>query len=165
MKLNYELVSNQELTKTEKILLACNGDDFCFIRYNGVLKINKALPNPKTLAKIAETMWQFDHLLDFTEEEQMDELLQRVKQIAGKEAAVQLNSAWIEAVREKLDGEYNRAAAEWLHGRDILGNLDAIETYNHGIIKALWRQSNSTDAIFLYGYQTGVEAARKAVLA
>lgn len=102
MKLNCEIISTQELTETEKAILVLRGEGFCFIRYNGVLKINKALPKPKTLARIAAAMWQFDTLLDCTEEAQMDELFQRVKQIAGENAAAQINRSWNEALREKL---------------------------------------------------------------
>lgn len=102
MKLNCEFVSRQELTETEKIILALRGEDFFFIHHKGVLKINKALPKPKTLARIAAAMWQFDSLLDCTDEAQMDELYQRVKEIAGENAAAQINRAWNEALREKL---------------------------------------------------------------
>ena len=109
MKLDYAFVSHQELTETEKLILALRGEDFCFFRHNGVLKINKALPKPKTLARIAAAMWQFDTLLDCTEEAQMDELFQRVKQIAGENAAAQINRAWNEALREKRAREKKRA--------------------------------------------------------
>ena len=72
-------------------------------------------------------------------------------------------------LREKLDAEDKRDAAAWLQGHDIPDELDAIcdtiGTYRPGFIKALWSQTTSTDALFLYGYQTGMEAARKAVLA
>ena len=169
MQFTYELVSHQELTKTEKIILACKGEDFFCIRHNGVVKINKALPKPKTLVKIAAAVWQFDQLLDCAEAEQMDELLRQVEQIAGVAAAVQLNSAWNEALHEKLEAEDRKAAAEWIQSRNIKDELDAIcdtiGSYQPGFIKALWRQTNSTDAIFLYGYQIGMEAARKAAMA
>ena len=169
MQFTYEVISPKELTKTEKILLACKGEDFCCIRRNGVVKINKTLPNPKAVVKIAAAMWQFDHLLDCAEAEQMHDLWKQLQQIAGEAAAVQIHSAWIEALREKLDAEDKRASAEWLQDRSIPDELDAIcdtiGSYRPGFIKALWSQTTSTDALFLYGYQTGMEAARKAVLA
>lgn len=169
MQFTCELVSFKELTKTEKILLACKSEEFYCIRHNGVVKINKGLPKPKTLVKIADAMWQFDHLLDCAEAAQMDDLWQRVKQIAGETAADQIYRAWSEAIREKLDAEDKRDAAEWLQDRDILDELDAIcdtiGTYRPGFIKALWSLTTRTDAIFLYGYQVGMEAAKKAVLA
>lgn len=169
MQFAYELVSLKELTKTEKILLACKGEDFCCIRHNGVVKINKALPKPKTLVKIAGHMWQFDQLQDCAETEQMDDFWKQLRQIAGEEAADQIYRAWSEALREKLDAEDKRDASAWLQGRDVPAELDTIcdtiGTYRPGFIKALWRQTASTDAIFLYGYQVGMEAAKKAVLA
>ena len=169
MQFTYELISPKELTKTEKILLACRGEDFCCIRHNGVVKINKALPKPKTVAKIAATMWQYDQLMDEPEAWEIDALWKQLRQIAGETAADQIYQAWSEALREKLDAEDKRAAAEWLQGRDIPDELDAIcdtmGSYRPGFIKALWSQTTSTDALFLYGYQTGMEAARKAVLA
>lgn len=167
MQFAYELVSLKELTRTEKILLACKGKEFCFIRHNGVVKINKALPKPKTLVKIADAMWQFDHLLSCDESWQMDELWHRVKRIAGEDAAAQLYAAWSEALHEKLDAEDKQDAAEWLLTHDIADELDAIcdtiGTYRSGFIKALWSLTTRTDAIFLYGYQVGMEAAKKAV--
>lgn len=169
MQFTYELVSHQELTKTEKIILACKGEDFFCIRHNGVVKINKAIRKAKTVAKLAAAMWQFDQLLDCAEAEQMDELLRQVEQIAGVAAAVQINSAWNEALHEKLEAEDRKAAAEWIQGRSIKDELDAISdtigSYHPGFIKALWRHTTSPDAIFLYGYQTGMEAARKAAMA
>lgn len=169
MKFTYELVSPKELTKTENILLACKGEDFYCIRRNSVVKINKTLPKPKMVVKIAEAMWQFDQLLGCDEAEQIDKLWQQAKQIAGETAADQIYRAWNEALREKLDAENRRAVAEWLRGRDIPDELDAIcdtiGTYRPGFIKALWSQTTSTDAIFLYGYHVGMEAARKAVTA
>ena len=168
MQFTYELVGPQELTKTEKILLACRGEDFCCIRHNGVVKINKALPKPKTLAKIAAAMWEFDRPLNCAEMEQVDELWNQLQQIAGENAAEQIYAAWREAIREKLDAEDKRAAAKWLQGRTIPDELDAISdtigSYRPGFIKALWSQTASADALFLYGYQTGMEAARKAVM-
>ena len=165
LQFNYELVGSQELTRTEKVLLACKGEDFCCIRRNGTVKINKALPQPKALAKIAAAMWQFDRLPDYAEMERMDNLWQQVKQIAGEDAANQIYRAWNEALHEKLEAEDRAAVAEWLQGRRIPDELDAISitgAYNPGFIKALWSQTTSTDAVFLYGYQTGVAAARKA---
>lgn len=52
-----------------------------------------------------------------------------------------------------------------LLARQNLGQalLDAIEAKAQDI-KALWSQTRSTDALFLYGYQTGMEAAKKALL-
>lgn len=166
MQLTYELISPQELTKTEKILLACKGEDFCCIRHNGVVKINKALPNPEAVVEIAGAMWQFGRLLDCAEAERMDNLWEQLRQIAGEVAANQIYAAWSEALREKLDAEEKSAAAEWLQGRNIPDELDAIcdtiGTHLPGFIKALWSQTTSTDAIFLYGYQTGMDAVRKA---
>lgn len=165
LQFTYSLVGTQELTKTEKILLACKGEGFCCIRHNGTVKINKALPQPKTLAKIAAAMWQFDRLSDYAEMERMDDLWKQVKQIAGEDAANQIYRAWSEALHEKLEAEDKAAVAEWLQSRSIPGELDAISitgVYNPGFIKALWSQTTSTDAIFLYGYQIGVAAARKA---
>ena len=94
----------------------------------------------------------------------MDDLWKQLRQIAGEEAADQIYRAWGEALREKLDAEDKRDAAAWLQGRNIPGELDAIcdtiGTYRPGFIKALWSQTTSTDALFLYGYQIGMEAAR-----
>lgn len=165
MQLHYELVSFHELTDLERVFVTYNREEFCFIRSNGILKINKTLPRPKTLAKIAANLWQHDRLQDEAESWEIDAIYNRVREIAGKEAALQLYGAWNEAVREKLNAENKRDASEWLQYHDIPGELDAIsgasDSYRPGFIEALWGLTKSTDAIFLYGYQAGMEASRK----
>lgn len=168
MKLNYELVSPHELTKAEQILLnVIKKVDFSFFRYHGVLKINKELPQADMLAEIAVAMWQIGRPLDGELDERMDELDQQVRQIAGEDAACQLRAAWGDALKEKLDADNKLAASEWLQDRDIPSELDAIwlsnGDYNAGLIKALWHQTLNMDAVFLYGYQVGMEAAKKAM--
>lgn len=167
MKFIYEIISSSELTQTEKVILALKDEEFFFLRSNGVLKINAAMPRLEELVKIGKDMWEFDRLLDSDEAEIMDGLWQKVKKIAGKDAATQLDHAWSEALQEKLDAEDKQAAAEWLGSRNIPDELDAIcdiiGSYHPGFVKALWRQTTSTDAILLYGYQLGLQAAGKVV--
>lgn len=161
MELKIEFISRKELSEVEKLLLDLKKERFFFLRYNGVVKVNKELP--KSVSEIASEMWKYDFLLDSDGEERVDALLQLVKQLAGEDAAAQLHGVWIEALREKLDVENKAAAAEWLWGRDIIDDLDAIENYTPGIVSALWSLTRSTDAVYLFGYHAGMEAARKAV--
>ena len=162
--LNYLLISPKELTEIEKIIFSCSGKPFCFFRRKDVLLINQELRKPQTLAKIAADLWKHDQLQDDQGASEIDSLCDQVLEIAGNEAAYQLLDAWRDALHEKLDAQ-NKAAAEWLQGRDILDELDSIgDSYRPGFIESLWSATRSTDAIFLYGYQAGMEAARKAAL-
>lgn len=165
MQLHYELIGPKELTKTERMLLAYRGKEFFFLRRKGVLLINKELRSPERLAKIATDLWRHEGFGTERETGEIDALCNRVWEIAGKEASTQLLGAWSDALDEKLEADNKRDASEWLQGRDILDELDAIGSYRPGFIKALWSLTGSTDAIFLYGYQAGMEAARKAVRA
>ena len=163
MQLHYELIGPKELTKTERILLASKGEGFFFLRRNGVLLINKELRSPKRLTKIATDLWRHE---GFGTEQDTDEInahYNRVLEIAGKEAAYQLLSTWNEALQEKMEADNKRDAADWLKGRDIPEELDAIGPYRPLFIDALWSLTGRTDAIFLYGYHAGMEAARKVV--
>lgn len=168
MQLNYEIISPRDLTKTEKILLACKGEEFHFLRCEGVLKVRKSLPKVKTLIKIAEAMWRFDQYLEEDDTWEIDRLWREAKTIAGEEAADQLYMAWRDAHSEKLAADERQAVSEWLDGRDVPDELDAISealgSYRPGFIKALWGETHSTDTLFLYGFQTGADAARRAVM-
>ena len=161
MEFVYELVSTQDLSKIERMLIACRDEDFYCIRYNGVVKINRNIPKPATVAKIVGAMWKIDQPLDEVKNKLMDDLYQRLKLITGENAAAQFCRAWHEAVQEKMDAADKRAAIEWLQERNIADELDVIgNSYHPGIVKALWSRTTSIDAIFLYGYQIGMEAAR-----
>ena len=165
MQLNYLLISPKELTEIEEIIFSCSRKPFCFFRRKDVLLINQELRKPQTLAKIAADLWKHDQLQDDQGASEIDSLCDQVREIAGNEAAGQLLDAWRDALHEKLDAQNKAAAAEWLQSRDILDELDSIgDSYRPGFIEALWSATRSTDAIFLYGYQAGMEAARKAAI-
>ena len=163
MKLNHLIISPKELTEIEKIVFSCSGKPFCFFRRKGVLLINKELDKTETLAELAADLWKHDQLQDTKGELEVDSIFSRVQEIAGSEAASQLLREWNDALHEKLDAENKAAASEWLRGRDIIDDLDAIENYTPGIVSALWSLTRSTDAVYLFGYHAGMEAARKAV--
>lgn len=167
MELKYEFVSMQEMDSLDKAILALRGEDFYFLRRNGVLQINSSLANHEELTQIAKAMWQFDHLLNEDDSEKMDALWNQAKRIVGADATDQLYHAWGEALHEQLDAENKAAAREWLSGRNVPSEIDAIcditDAYRPGFIKAIWSESRNTDALFLYGYYAGVEAARMEV--
>ena len=165
MQLNYLLISPKELTEIEEIIFSCSSKPFCFFRRKGVLLINQDLRKPQTLAKIAADLWQHDQLQDDQGASEINSICDQVREIAGNEAAGQLLDTWRDALHEKLDAQNKAAAAEWLRDMDILDELDSIgDSYRPGFIEALWSATRSTDAIFLYGYQAGMEASRKAAM-
>lgn len=165
MQFTYEIISSSELTKADRVLLALKGEEFYFFRSKGIVKINKAQPKVASLVKIGTAMWQIDRLLDSVDAEAMDKLWREAEEIAGEEAAAQLYRAWSTALDEKMEREATRAAKEWMEGRNIIDDLDTISDaveYSSKFLKALWRETTDTDAIFVYGYQLGLQAARKA---
>ena len=164
MQFVYDIVSTKELTSTERMILALRGEEFTFLRSKGVVKINAALPKVATLVKIAKSMWEIDRLLDSVDGEIMDGLWKKVKKIAGEDAASHLYRAWGDALQEKLEKDAEIAAKDWLHGRNLADEMDSISDaveYSSRFIKALWRETTDTDAIFVYGYQLGLQAARQ----
>lgn len=167
LELKHEFVSTQELSSMDRVFFALRGWDFYFRYSNSVLHINSSLANHDELIQIAVAMWQFDHLLNEYDSESMDALWNNAKRIAGADAADQLCQAWRDALHEKLDSEAKKEAMEWLSGRNIPDELDALsgitDDYQPGLIDAIWRESRSTDALFLYGYYAGYKAARMEV--
>ena len=164
MQFVYDIVSTKELTSTERMILALRGEEFTFLRSKGVVKINAAMPKVASLVKLAKSMWEIDRLLDSVDGEIMDGLWKKVKKIAGEDAASKLYKAWGDALQEKLEKEAEIAAKDWLCGRNLSEEMDSISDaveYSSRFIKALWRETTDTDAIFVYGYQLGLQAARQ----
>lgn len=164
MQFVYDIVSTKELTSTERMILALRGEEFTFLRSKGVVKINAAMPKVASLVKLAKSMWEIDRLLDSVDGEIMDGLWKKVKKIAGEDAASQLYKAWGDALQEKLEKEAEIAAKDWLCGRNLSEEMDSISDtveYSSRFIKALWRETTDTDAVFVYGYQLGLQAARQ----
>ncbi len=169
MELIYKLITPDELSKLEKLLFECKHENFCFFRRNGVLKINKSLPQCETLIQIADQMWQIDQPLDSETEDRMAKLWQQVIEAAGTTAAKQLNLAWLEALREKTEAEDQKAAEEWTQIHNIDNELSDIlctmNNFRYGSIEALWRKTMSVDAIFLYGFCLGRTETRNNISA
>lgn len=167
MEFKFEFVSMQELDSIDRAIIAFRGKDFYFLRSNGVIQVNRSLANNEELIQIAKAMWQFDQILNEYDNEKMDALWNQAARIAGTDAADQLYHAWGEALHEKLDAEDKEAAREWLSGINIPSEIDAIcgvtDGYGPGLIKAIWSESRSTDALFLFGYYAGLKAARMEV--
>ena len=164
MQFVYDIVSTKELTSTERMILALRGEEFTFLRSKGVVKINAAMPKVASLVKLAKSMWEIDRLLDSVDGEIMDGLWKKVKKIAGEDAASKLYKAWGDALQEKLEKEAEIAAKDWLCGRNLSEEMDSISDtveYSSRFIKALWRETTDTDAVFVYGYQLGLQAARQ----
>lgn len=169
MELKYTLISPAELTRTEILIAHCSPFDFCFLYINGILKINKKLPQLPELLDIAGAMWGYDHALNDAEAVEMDALYNRVSEIAGPNAAAQLHSEWGHAVRNKENQDNRKAAARWFEAHCIADELDALNTdreiYRPGFLRALWQHSRDIEAIFLYGYLSGRDASKIAATA
>ena len=72
MELKIEFISREELSEVEKLLLDLKKERFFFLRYKGVVKVNKELP--KSVSEIASEMWKYDFLLDSDGEQKVDVL-------------------------------------------------------------------------------------------
>lgn len=166
MELVCECVGYRELSNEERLLVALSGERFTFIHFDGVLKINRALPKLKALEKAARALWQIDRLPDDMWDEELERICDEITRIAGTGAAVQLHKEWSWVRSKRLEAQKRAAAKAWLEARDLTDYLDHIcDTtggYDPGFIDALWAESHSSNALFAYGYQMGLEAAARA---
>ena len=167
LQLNYVAVSSKELSKTEKLILACKGEDFGAILFDGVLKVNKDLKKPKKLEKIIRKVWEYDHLLTIEDSDTFDRLYTEVCTTWGKELWEQIYEAWSRTLRKSLADQDERNAVELLEqysGVDIIDSIcDAFPGYSASLLKAMYRVSGDVSAIFAYGFQMGAQHAGKAV--
>lgn len=178
MKLKYKLISRVELSSPERYLLAYRNEDFAVIYYNGIVKINSALPAVEQLVKLAEAMWEIDYPMDEEQDDRMEGLYTQVVALSGKDVALQLYHAWSEAGKAALKAADRAAAIMWLN--DVYFKVDFDEregtvALNTGFMNAireviqenekLWCTKFRTaadvyrDALFVYAYNCGVAAA------
>ena len=178
MKLKYKLISRVELSSPERYLLAHRNEDFAVILYDGIVKINNALPAVEQLVKLAEAMWETEFPMDEAQEARMDALCAQAEAVSGKDAAWQLYHAWHEAASAALKAADRAAAIMWLN--DVYFKVDFDEwegtvARNTGFMDALrevirdneklWCPKFRTaadvyrDALFVYAYNCGVAAA------
>ena len=166
MEFTYTITA--ELNSLERMTLALKDEPFYFIRMEGrTVKINPSLP--AEVVDIGLEMWSIDRLMDEEDSNPMDALYARLQKVCGETGADQLYHEWSRDLQSKLAAENRAEANAWLEEYDVSDELDAIcdrrGTYKPGFIEALWNLTRDTNAIFLYGYQVGMEAAKKAVLA
>lgn len=178
MELKYKLISRAELGRAERYLLQYRNEDFAVILYDGIVKINSALPAADQLVKLAEAMWGIDFPMDEAQEARMDALYAQAKAVAGKDAAWQLYHAWHEAGSAARKAADRAAAIMWLNDVYFEVNFDEWEgtvARNTGFMDAirevvhdnekLWCNKFRTaadvyrDALFVYAYNCGVAAA------
>lgn len=137
---------------------------------SGVL-IDRTHPHAKELSDIAAEILKDVHPLDGDEENRWDNLLGRVHELAGEQAAKELSRMWyatLEANRKEAAEREARAwGAEW-----ISGDLDKQPYISAELADALYAVEKATKpspyfnrgllAVFDYGYQRGQEARKEA---
>ena len=169
LQLNYVVISSKELTKTERIILACQGEDFGAILSNGILKVNKDLKKPKKLEKIVRRMFDVDHLLEGESAELFDELYLEVYAIWGKFLWHQIYRAWSDTLGAKLKADDKAKAAAWLEQYGNVSYTDSLDElmpdFRCGVLDAIYSESRCIWDIFNYGFQMGAQYGTKAVTA
>ena len=167
LHLEYMTISTKELGEIERILVDCTGEPFGVILYNGVLKVNKKLKNPKRLEKIVRTMFEVDHLLEGESAELFDDLYHEVRTAWGDYLWHQIWKAWADTLEAKQKAEDAQAASAWL---EQFGNIDytdsiddLIPDFHSGILKAIYSKTINIRDIFNYGFQMGAQFGANAV--
>ena len=170
MNLKYELIEEKNLTHAERIILACRGMEFMFLRYNEVLKINAALPHVDELVGLAKRLWTVDCVETDEDERLTENVYNEVEKLAGEDAAGALWRAWHDAAESYRKSENNAKARAWYAEYYDLDAFDAIPGYDSGFIEALVHvayeqksdhRPDSYAAVFLWAYNLGREAAGK----
>ena len=165
LQLNYVVVSSKDLSKTERIILACRGQEFGAILTDGILKVNKDLKKPKKLEKLVRQMFEVDHLLSSEDDALWDMLYEEICTGWSKELWLQIRTAWGDTLQAKLNAEYDTAANAWLaqYGNvDYTDHIDdLIPNSCSGVIKSIYESSRDIRDIFNYGFQMGARYGAK----
>lgn len=168
LQLNYVVVSSKDLSKMDKIHLACRGEDFGAILSDGVLKVNKDLKKPKKLEKLVRKMFEVDHLLSFEDDELFDMLYDEIRTNWGDEVWLQIRTAWGDTLTQKLKAEDESKAAAWLEQYGDVAYTDSINDlmpgFRSGVMEAIYSASRDIRDIFNYGFQMGAQYGAKAVM-
>ena len=169
LQLNYVVISSKELSKTERIILACKGEDFGAILSNGILKVNKDLKKPKKLEKIICRMFDVDHLLEGESAELFDDLYHEVCAIWGEFLWHQIYRAWSDTLGAKLKADDKAKAAAWLEQYGDVSYTDAIDDlmpdFRSSVIDAIYSESRCIRDVFNYGFQMGAQYGTKGATA
>lgn len=169
LQLNYVVISSKELSRTEKIRLACKGHEFGAVLTDGVLKVNKDLKKPKKLEKLVRKMFEVDHLLSSEDDELMDMIYEEICKNWGEELWIQIRNAWGDTLQIKLEAEDKRKAATWLEQYGDVSYTDSIDDlmpdFRSGVIEAIYSKSRDLRDIFNYGFQMGAQYGAKEVSA
>lgn len=186
MELNLKKMTASELDSGARFVLALINEPFYFIRYWGVLYMNKSMKNTRKITEAVRAMWQYDFMETQEIMDEVDAAVDTVRQVAGKKAADQLWKAWHEAAQESRQQKAVQAAAAWIS--DNLDNMtdddwDELSDagydslfVQHGLFRAFcdlrdkypdsfrYRDyfKNWAEAAFVYGYQLGKAAAANA---
>ena len=137
---------------------------------SGVL-IDRTHPHAQELSDIAAEVLKDVHALDCAEEDRWSDLIGRVHELAGEQAAKELSRMWfatLEANRkEAVEREAQAWVAEWMSG-----DLDKQPHISSELADALYAVGKATKpspyfnrgllAVFAYGYQRGQEARKEA---
>jgi len=167
LQLNYILISSKELSKADRIVLACKGEDFGAILSGGILKVNNDLKKPKKLEKIVRRMFEVDHLLEGKSADLFDELYHQVCAAWGESLWHQIYRAWSDTLGAKLKADDKAKAAAWLEQYGDVSYTDSLDDlmpdFRSGVIDAIFAESRDLRDIFNYGFQMGAQYGTKAV--
>ena len=167
LQLNYVVISSKELSKTDRIMLDCKGEDFGVILSGGILKVNKDLKKPKKLEKIVRQMFDVDHLLEGESADLFDDLYHEVCAVWGKFLWSQIYRAWADTLTAKMKADDKAKATAWLEQYGDVSYTDSLDDlmpdFRRGVIDAIYAESRDIRDIFNYGFQMGAQHGTKAV--
>lgn len=168
MELYMEEKRYKDLPNTAKAALDLLGRPFYLFRYFDKLYINEDLTALGGVVEAIEAMWRHDRIENDDQLACVDNAYSQIEQIAGREAAQQIQNEWREAAKRSRRVKAEQAAIAWADsvykalGDDEWEEMSAAgydwDLVCLGLPKAadsLGRESRKTlaEAAFVYGYQ------------
>ena len=114
MELNLIKTTSAELPGGARCILALKNEPFFFIRFHGVLYMNKDMKGVRKIAQAIATMWKYDRMETQEIMDQVDAAYDVIEQTAGAPAARQLWKEWGGAAEDSRKAKAVANAREWI---------------------------------------------------
>lgn len=181
MELKYRVVDRAEIDPWVLDGFNIMNEPFCFWFNRGTLYINKDLGHREKVLEAIGMLWEHEVIDDETEE-RFDRAYKALVAVIGEAAAYQAWQEWMRAAKASREAKARERAGRFLSDvweKTSVDSLEQMHGYDYGFLNAIFFEVSARqrtdkrykdcyqverDAIFLYAYQCGVEAGRKAVM-
>ena len=170
MEITIVKTTYEELDHILQFVLELQKKPFFFVRSKGVLYMNKNMGGIDKLTAAVETMWKHDFADSQEILDALDAAHDTVSQLAGEEAAAQLNREWHEAASESRKAKAKAKAIEWMAAvfnemgdeewNEICDAGYDVYFVQDGLPKVTGYGRQLAEAAFVYGFQLGKQTVK-----